>query len=133
MNWDVFITCAVTGAGNTAGISDKVPVTPEQIADATIKAAKAGAAIAHIHVRDPETGAPARDPVLYRRVVERVRASDTDVILNLTAGMGGDIVFGSAENPFPWIQQGRIWWVRRSGSPMWRLYARKSAPLTAAP
>jgi len=101
MNWDVFITCAVTGAGNTAGISDKVPVTPEQIADATIKAAKAGAAIAHIHVRDPETGAPARDPVLYRRVVERVRASDTDVILNLTAGMGGDIVFGSAENPFP--------------------------------
>ncbi|MDI6837423.1 MAG: 3-keto-5-aminohexanoate cleavage protein, partial [Rhizobiaceae bacterium] len=78
-----------------------VPITPAQIADACIEAAKAGAAIAHVHVRDPKTGAPARDPALYREVVERVRTADTDVVLNLTAGMGGDIVLGSAEVPLP--------------------------------
>lgn len=101
MNWDAFITCAVTGAGDTTAKSDKVPVTPRQIADSAIEAARAGAAIAHIHVRDPETGAPSRDVALYREVVERVRASETDVVLNLTAGMGGDIVFGSPERPLP--------------------------------
>jgi uncharacterized protein (DUF849 family) len=101
MNTDVFITCAVTGAGPTTGKSDKVPVTPAQIADAAVEAAEAGAAIAHIHVRDPESGAPSRNVSLYREVVERVRASGTDVILNLTAGMGGDLVFGSAQAPLP--------------------------------
>jgi uncharacterized protein (DUF849 family) len=101
MNWDVFITCAVTGAGDSAGRSDKVPVTPAQIADAAIEAARAGAAVAHIHVRDPATGKAARDPALYAEVVERIRASGVDVVLNLTAGMGGDMVFGSVEQPLP--------------------------------
>jgi uncharacterized protein (DUF849 family) len=101
MNWDVFVTCAVTGAGDTTSKSAKVPVTPKQIAEAAIEAAKAGAAIAHIHVRDPETGKGARDPKLYAEVVDRVRSSSVDVILNLTAGMGGDLVFGGAEKPFP--------------------------------
>jgi uncharacterized protein (DUF849 family) len=101
MNWDVFITCAVTGAGDSTGRSDKVPVTPAQIADAAIEAAKAGAAIAHIHVRNPATGKGARDPALYAEVVKRVRDSGVDVVLNLTAGMGGDLVFGSVEQPLP--------------------------------
>ncbi len=98
---EVFITCAVTGAGDTAGRSDKVPVTPAEIADAAIEAAKAGAAVAHIHVRDPKTGKGARDPKLYREVVDRIRSSGTDVVINLTAGMGGDLVLGSAEQPLP--------------------------------
>ncbi len=97
----VFVTCAVTGSGDTAGKSDKIPVTPEEIATDCIAAAEAGAAVVHIHVRDPETGAPARDPELYAEVVERVRASSTDVVINLTAGMGGDLTLGSAEAPFP--------------------------------
>ncbi len=101
MNFDVFITCAVTGAGDTAGRSPLVPVTPEQIAAAAIEAARAGAAIAHIHVRDPETGRGARDPRLYREVVERVRSADVDVVLNLTAGMGGDLVLGGEDAPLP--------------------------------
>lgn len=90
MNYDVVVTCAVTGAGDTVGKHPGVPVTPEQIADAAIEAAKAGAAVAHIHVRDPETGKGSRDPELFREVVDRVRSSDTDVVINLTAGMGGD-------------------------------------------
>ena len=73
MNWEVFVTCAVTGAGDTLGKHPDVPVTPEQIATAAIEAAKAGAAVAHIHVRDPETGQGSRDPALFREVVERVR------------------------------------------------------------
>jgi uncharacterized protein (DUF849 family) len=101
VNWDVFITCAVTGAGDTAGRSPLVPVTPEQVAAAAIEAARAGAAIAHIHVRDPETGRGARDPRLYREVVKRVRAADVDVVLNLTAGMGGDLVLGGEDAPLP--------------------------------
>ncbi|EPE97450.1 3-keto-5-aminohexanoate cleavage protein [Rhizobium grahamii] len=101
MNWDVFITCAVTGSGATVSKSDRLPVTPKQIAEASIEAAKAGAAVAHIHVRNPETGAPSRDPALYREVVARVRDSGVDVVLNLTAGMGGDLVLGSAEQPLP--------------------------------
>ena len=101
MNWEVFVTCAVTGVGDTAGRSDRVPVTPEQIAAAAIEAAHAGAAVAHIHVRDPETGTGARDPKLYRQVVELIRASDTDVVINLTAGMGGDLVLGGVESPLP--------------------------------
>ena len=101
MNWEVFITCAVTGAGDTTGKSERVPIHPAAIADAAIEAAKAGAAIAHIHVRDPETGRGSRDPRLYREVVERVRAADVDVVLNLTAGMGGDLVLGGDETPLP--------------------------------
>jgi uncharacterized protein (DUF849 family) len=101
MNRDVFITCAVTGSGGTQDRSPHVPRSPEQIADSAIKAAKAGAAVVHCHVRDPETGKPSRDLKLYREVTERIRASDTDVVLNLTAGMGGDIIFGDVENPFP--------------------------------
>jgi uncharacterized protein (DUF849 family) len=101
MNWEVFVTCAVTGAGDTAGRSDRIPVTPAQIADAAVEAARAGAAVAHIHVRDPQTGRGARDPKLFREVVERVRSSDVDVVLNLTAGMGGDLVLGGAEAPLP--------------------------------
>jgi uncharacterized protein (DUF849 family) len=91
----------ITGAGDTTGKSDKVPVTPQQIADSAIEAAKSGAAITHIHVRDPKTGKGARDPKLYAEVADRVRSSGVDVVLNFTAGMGGDLVFGSAEKPFP--------------------------------
>jgi uncharacterized protein (DUF849 family) len=105
-NREVFITCAVTGAGDTAARSDKVPVTPAEIAAAAVEAARAGAAVAHIHVRDPETGKGARDPKLYREVVERIRDSGVDMVLNLTAGMGGDLVLGSAEAPFPPDQTG---------------------------
>ena len=101
MNWEVFITCAVTGAGATTERSDLVPVTPEEIAAAAIEAARAGAAIAHVHVRDPETGKGARAAELYREVVERVRSSEVDVVLNLTAGMGGDLVLGGADSPLP--------------------------------
>jgi uncharacterized protein (DUF849 family) len=101
VNWEVFITCAVTGAGDTAGRSPLVPVAPDQIAEAAIEAARAGAAIAHIHVRDPETGKGGRDPRLFREVVERIRAADVDVVLNLTAGMGGDLVLGGEDEPLP--------------------------------
>ncbi len=101
MNHEVFITCAVTGAGDTLGRHPGVPVTPKQIADAAIEAAKAGAAVAHIHVRDPQTGKAARGVHLYREVVERIRASDIDVVINLTAGMGGDLIFGAGESPLP--------------------------------
>ncbi|MEQ5774888.1 3-keto-5-aminohexanoate cleavage protein [Thalassospira sp. NFXS8] len=101
MNRDVFITAAVTGSGATQDKSPHVPRSPKEIADSAIDAARAGAAIVHCHVRDPKTGAPSRDPGYYREVTERIRAADIDVILNLTAGMGGDIVFGSAEAPLP--------------------------------
>ena len=101
MNREVFITCPVTGSGDTVGKSDKIPITPKQIAAAAIDAAKAGAAIAHCHVRDPQSGAPSRDPALFREVTERIRDADTDVVLNLTAGMGGDLVLGGAETPLP--------------------------------
>jgi uncharacterized protein (DUF849 family) len=101
VNWEVFITCAVTGAGDTTGKSERVPVTPAAIAQEAIDAATAGAAVAHIHVRDPETGRGSRDVRLYREVVERVRSADVDVVLNLTAGMGGDLVLGGAETPLP--------------------------------
>ena len=104
MNREVFITCAVTGSGATQDRSPHVPRSPKEIAAAAVAAARAGAAVVHCHVRDPETGAPSRDLALYREVTERIRESDTDVILNLTAGMGGDIVFGGVENPFPTVE-----------------------------
>ncbi|MFC1260970.1 MULTISPECIES: BKACE family enzyme [Streptomyces] len=92
MTENVIITCALTGAGDTVRKSPHVPVTPEQIARNAVEAAAAGAAVVHIHVRDPETGDPSRDPKLYREVVERVKETGTDVVINLTAGMGGDLV-----------------------------------------
>jgi uncharacterized protein (DUF849 family) len=96
-----FITCAITGSGDSTGTSDKVPVTPKEIADSALAAAAAGAAVVHIHVRDPETGKGARDPKLYAEVVERIRSSSTDVVINLTTGMGGDLVLGGVEAPLP--------------------------------
>ncbi|SFJ06365.1 Uncharacterized conserved protein, DUF849 family [Pseudomonas guineae] len=99
MNYEVIVTCAVTGAGDTVGRHPAIPVTPKQIADAAIEAAKAGATVAHCHVRDPKTGKGSRDIALYREVVERIRESDTDVIINLTAGMGGDLEIGPGEQP----------------------------------
>ncbi|MCZ4092075.1 3-keto-5-aminohexanoate cleavage protein [Sinorhizobium psoraleae] len=106
MNREVFITCAVTGSGDTVSKSGHVPITPKQIADAAIEAAKAGAAVAHCHVRDPETGAPARRLDLYKEVTDRIRSADVDVVLNLTAGMGGDLVFGNVESPLPVNEKG---------------------------
>ncbi|MEQ8923896.1 MAG: 3-keto-5-aminohexanoate cleavage protein [Roseovarius sp.] len=101
MNREVFITCAVTGSGATQDRSPHVPRSPREIADSAIAAAKAGAAVVHCHVRDPETGAPSRDPMMFREVTDRIRDADTDVVLNLTAGMGGDMVFGPVEAPLP--------------------------------
>ncbi len=101
MHDGVFITCAVTGSGYTAHKSDKVPVTPAEIADACIEAARAGAAVVHIHVREVGTGLPSRSVDHYAEVADRVRSSDTDVVLNLTAGMGGDLVLGDVERPLP--------------------------------
>src|SRR6185369_6920985 len=88
MNRLVMITCALTGAGDTVGRSEHVPVTPEQIADAGIAAARAGATIVHVHVRDPQTGQGSREVAFSREAVERIRASDVDVVINTTAGMG---------------------------------------------
>lgn len=97
MNTEVIVTCAVTGAGDTVGKHPAIPCTPKQIAAAAIEAAKAGAAVAHCHVREPD-GKPSRKVDYYREVVERIRESDTDVVINLTAGMGGDLVIEDA-NP----------------------------------
>jgi len=101
MNREVIVTCAVTGSGDTVDKHPGVPVTPDQIANSAIEAAKAGAAIAHMHVRDPETGQPSRDLKFYSEVVERVRDSDTDVVVNLTAGMGGDWVVDKTDPTKP--------------------------------
>ena len=101
LNREVFITCAVTGSGSTQDRSHYVPRSPKDIADSAINAARAGAAIVHCHVRDPETGKPSRNLAYYREVTDRIRDADVDVVLNLTAGMGGDIVFGGTENPLP--------------------------------
>ena len=105
INRDVFITCAVTGSGGTQERSPHVPRSPLEIAESAIAAAKAGAAIVHCHVREPDTGAPARDPKYYRELTDRIRSADVDVVLNLTAGMGGDLVFGGPSNPLP-LQDG---------------------------
>ena len=121
MHDGVFITCAVTGSGYTAHKSDKVPRTPEQVADACIEAAKAGAAVVHVHVREDD-GLPSRDADKFAEVVERVRESDTDVVINLTAGMGGDLTLGDVEKPLPPSEEGtdmagateRVEHVRRS-------------------
>lgn len=99
MNHDVIITCALTGAGDTTAKSPHVPVTPKQIAAAAVEAAKAGATVVHCHVRDPQTGKFSRDVALYREVMERIREADVDIIVNLTAGMGGDLEIGAGERP----------------------------------
>jgi len=101
MNREVFITCAITGSGSTQEKSPHVPRSPEQIANSAIDAAKAGAAVVHCHVRDPETGAPSRNLKLYRELTDRIRDAEVDVVLNLTAGMGGDMVFGTTDAPLP--------------------------------
>jgi uncharacterized protein (DUF849 family) len=104
VNWEPFITCAVTGSGASQDVHPDLPISPAQIADAAIEAARAGAAIVHCHVRDPKTGSPSRDVALYREVVERIRSSDVDVLINLTTGMGGDLVIGMGgadETPGP--------------------------------
>ena len=101
MQEKVFITCAVTGAGDTADRSPHVPVTPPQIADAALDAAAAGAAVVHIHVRNPKTGKASRDPALFAEVVARIREKNGEVLINLTAGMGGDLVLGAGEAPLP--------------------------------
>ena len=101
MSREVFITCAVTGSGATQDRSPHVPRSPKEIAESAIAAARAGAAIVHCHVRDPDTGAPSRRVDLYREVTDRIRDAEVDVVLNLTAGMGGDMVFGPTDAPLP--------------------------------
>jgi len=101
MNREVFITCAVTGSGGTQDKSPHVPRSPQQIAESAIAAARAGAAVVHCHVRHPDTGVPSRDVGMFREVTERIRDAEVDVVLNLTAGMGGDMVFGDVESPLP--------------------------------
>jgi len=101
MNRDVFITCAVTGSGGTQDKSAQVPRSPAQIAQSAIDAVKAGAAVVHCHVRDPESGSPSRELTYYREVTDRIRSADVDCVLNLTAGMGGDLVLGDVEKPLP--------------------------------
>ncbi|MBD3897963.1 3-keto-5-aminohexanoate cleavage protein [Halomonas sp. ML-15] len=98
MNRNVILTCAVTGAGDTTAKSDRVPVTPRQIADDCIAAAQAGASIAHIHVRDPATGGISHSVDHFREVMERVREADVDIVMNITAGGGGDW-FPDAQDP----------------------------------
>src|SRR5712672_2869296 len=98
MQRKVMISCAVTGSADTPGRNPAVPVTPEQIARSALDAAKAGAAIVHIHVRNPETTRPSMNPAHYREVVERIRASGSDVLINLTTGPGARFAPG-ADDP----------------------------------
>src|ERR1700732_4834024 len=97
MQRKVMISCAVTGSGDTPGKNRAVPVTPKQIAQWAVDAAKAGAAIVHIHVRDPLTTRPSMDGTLYRETVARIRQSGTDVLINLTTGPGARFVPGSED------------------------------------
>lgn len=106
LNRDVFITCAVTGSGNTQDRSPHVPRSPKQIAGDAIAAARMGAAVVHCHVRDPESGKASRDLALYRELTDRIRSADVDVVLNLTCGMGGDLVLASVEQPLPFDAEG---------------------------
>jgi uncharacterized protein (DUF849 family) len=105
MNQNVIITCAVTGGGDTAHKHPDLPKTPAEIATAAVEAAKAGAAVAHIHVRDPDTGAPSRRVDLFSEVVERIRDSSTDVIINLTTGVGGDLWLGPDDDPLNFAEE----------------------------
>ena len=96
---EVFITCAVTGSADSVRKNPNVPVTPAQIAAAALEAHAAGAAIVHLHVRDPQSGLASRDPMLFREVVDRIRGRNSEVILNLTGGMGGDLMLGPEHAP----------------------------------
>ena len=106
MSRDVFITCAVTGSGGSQDKSPHVPRSPAEIAASAIEAAKAGAAVVHCHVREPDSGAPSRKLEYYREVTDRIRDSDVDVVLNLTAGMGADMVLGPSSSPLPLDEKG---------------------------
>src|ERR1700730_5245557 len=97
MQRKVMISCAVTGSADTPGRNPAVPVTPAAIAQSAIDAAKAGAAIVHIHVRDPLTTRPSMDGALYREVVDRIRASGVDVLINLTTGPGARFPRGNED------------------------------------
>src|ERR1700726_2120317 len=97
MQRKVMIACAVTGSADTPGKNPAVPVTPAQIAQSALDAAKAGAAIVHIHVRDPQTTKPSMDGALYREVVDRLRQSGTDVVINLTTGPGARFLPGTED------------------------------------
>jgi uncharacterized protein (DUF849 family) len=101
MQRKVMISCAVTGSADTPGRNPAVPVTPPQIAQSAIDAAKAGAAIVHVHVRDPQTTRPSMELALYREVVERIRDSETDVLINLTTGPGARFVPGKEDPEKP--------------------------------
>ena len=101
MNYDVIVTCAVTGAGDTRDKNTHVPVTPQEIADSAIASAKAGAAVVHVHVRDPDTAKGSRDVDLFRKTVGLIRDSDTDVVINLTSGMGGDWMPSESDPALP--------------------------------
>ena len=98
MKTKVFLTCAVNGSGDTASKHPDLPKTPKQIAKSALESAQAGASIVHIHVRE-EDGTPSRKFEFYKEVVEIIRSSDTDVIINLTTGMGGDLDIGEGDNP----------------------------------
>ena len=98
MNNEVIITCCLTGSGDSALKSDKVPVTPEEIAASAVKAAQAGATVAHVHVRNPETKQWSRDVELYKETARLIRECGVDMVLNITAGMGADFV-PDPENP----------------------------------
>ena len=97
MKRNVILTCAVTGAGDTAGKSEHVPVTPEEIANSAIEAARAGASVVHIHVREPETTQGSRETAYYAEVQRLIRESDVDPVVNMTAGMGGDYAIDPAD------------------------------------
>jgi uncharacterized protein (DUF849 family) len=98
MQRKVMISCALTGSADTAARNPAVPVTPAEIAQSGIDAAKAGAAIVHIHVRDPQTKRASMEFSLYHEVVDRIRSSGTDVVINLTTGPGARFVPG-ADDP----------------------------------
>jgi uncharacterized protein (DUF849 family) len=89
MSKATILTCAVTGNLTLPGMSEHLPITPAQIADAALEAAEAGAAIVHIHVRYPDTGAPSMELEHYRECVERIRAKNSALVVNLTTGPGG--------------------------------------------
>jgi len=98
MKRPVIVTCAITGGGDTTGKHPAIPISPEQIATSALEAAKAGAAVVHLHVRNPKTGKPSTEFELYREAVERIRAADHDIIVNLTTGPGARFI-PSKENP----------------------------------
>lgn len=98
MAQEVIITCAVTGGHDNHGKHPNFPITPAQIAEACLEARSAGAAVVHIHVRDPKTGEHVGNPEYFREVVQRIRDSGSDLLINLTSGYGGRFVPG-ADNP----------------------------------